>query len=153
VRDLTALGVALLLVPAIAGQQPANIGFKPPTLSESSYTFETAEQPKIRVTPVVRGLPHPFSMAFLPNGDALVAIRASQLRIVRNATGAGGKAAFLDPEPVAGITQITPPLRNGGLHEVALHPKFAENGTDGSERGSEEAAAAADGDYGCARTL
>jgi aldose sugar dehydrogenase len=128
VRTFTALGVALLIVAsAVAGQQPANIGFKPLTLSEPSYTFDTAEHPKIRVTPVVRGLPHPFSMAFLPNGDALVAIRASQLRIVRNATGAGGRAAVLDPEPVAGITQITPPLRNGGLHEVALHPKFAEN--------------------------
>jgi glucose/arabinose dehydrogenase len=115
------------MVSAVLAQQPTSIGFKPLTLSEPSYTFDTAEQPRIRVTPVVRGLSHPFSMAFLPNGDALVTIRAAQLRIVRNATGAGGRTPVLDPEPVAGIPQITPPLRNGGLHEVALHPKFGEN--------------------------
>ena len=127
VRALVVLAVAAAFASAVVAQQPQNIGFKPLTLSEPSYSFDTAEQPKIRVTPIVRGLSHPFSLAFLPNGDALVAIRASQLRIVRNATGQGGKAPVLDPEPVAGIAQITPPLRNGGLHEVALHPKFAEN--------------------------
>jgi glucose/arabinose dehydrogenase len=121
------LGIACAVAVGVVAQQPANIGFKPLTLSEPSYSFDTAEQAKIRVTPIVRGLSHPFSLAFLPNGDALVAIRASQLRIIRNATGQGGKAPVLDPEPVAGIAQITPPLRNGGLHEVALHPKFAEN--------------------------
>ena len=127
VRALVLVAVAAAFASAVVAQQPQNIGFKPLTLSQPSYSFDTAEQPKIRVTPIVRGLSHPFSLAFLPNGDALVAIRASQLRIVRNATGQGGRAPVLDPEPVAGIAQITPPLRNGGLHEVALHPKFAEN--------------------------
>jgi len=129
VRASICLGVAcsLAIASGVIAQQPPSIGFKPLTLSEPSYTFDTAEQPRIRVTPIVRGLSHPFSLAFLPNGDALVTIRAAQLRIVRNATGAGGRAPMLDPEPVAGIAQITPPLRNGGLHEVALHPKFAEN--------------------------
>ena len=118
---------ALVLASVVLAQQPPAIGFKPLTLSEPSYTFDSAEQPKIRVTPIVRGLSHPFSLAFLPNGDALVTIRATELRIVRNATGEGGRAPVLDPQPVAGIPPITPPLRNGGLHEVALHPKFAEN--------------------------
>ena len=128
VRSLIALvAAAVVLASVVAAQQQPNIGFKPLTLSEPSYTFDTAEQARIRVTPIVRGLAHPFSFAFLPNGDALVAIRASQLRIVRNATGAGGRAPVLDPEPVAGIPQLTPPLRNGGLHDVALHPKFTEN--------------------------
>ena len=124
---LAAAGAIVSLTLTAAAQQPAPIGFTPLTLSEPSYTFTTAEQRTIRVTPVVRGLPHPFSVAFLPNGDALVAIRASQLRIIRNATGANGRAPVLDPEPVAGIAQITPPLRNGGLHDVVLHPRFAEN--------------------------
>jgi glucose/arabinose dehydrogenase len=124
---LAVVVLAVAIGATVLAQQQANIGFKPLTLSEPSYTFETAEQPKIRVTPVVRGLSHPFSLAFLPNGDALVAIRASELRIVRNATGEGGKPSVLDPQPVAGIAQITPPLRNGGLHDVALHPKFADN--------------------------
>jgi glucose/arabinose dehydrogenase len=125
---LAGIGLAFSLTATAIGQQPAAIGFKPLTLSEPSYTFETAEQPKIRVTPLVRGLPHPFSVAFLPNGDALVAVRGSHLRIVRNVTGENGRAPVLDPEPVGGIAQITPPLRNGGLHDIVLHPKFAENG-------------------------
>ena len=114
-------GAVLAAAPAVA-QQPPNIGIKL-AVTEPSYTFETAEQGKIRVTVIARGLPHPFSLAFLPNGDALVAVRGAQLRIVRNATG----AATLDPTPVAGVPQVNPPFRNGGLHEVAVHPKFADN--------------------------
>jgi aldose sugar dehydrogenase len=125
---LTAVATALLLTTAmITGQQQPNVGIKPLALTEPSYTFDTAEQPRIRVVPIVRGLSHPFSFALLPNGDALVAIRGGQLRIVRNATGAGGKTPSLDPEPVAGIPPVVPPTRNGGLHEIALHPQFAEN--------------------------
>src|SRR5688572_33221188 len=132
VKTFFAVALAAALALAVTAQrahtaQQANIGFKPLTLSEASYTFDTAEEARIRVTPFVRGLAHPFSLAFLPNGDALVAIRATELRIVRNATGAGGRSPVLDPQPVAGIPPLTPPLRNGGLHDVALHPKFAEN--------------------------
>src|SRR5688572_4386861 len=118
VKPLIVVVAAVVLASAVAAQQQANIGFKPLTLSQPSYTFDTAEHPRIRVTPVVRGLAHPFSFALLPNGDALIAIRAGQLRIIRNATGAGGKPPVLDPEPVAGVPQLTPPLRNGGLHDV-----------------------------------
>src|SRR5262245_10643574 len=107
VRSFLAGAAAVVLASAVAAHQQANIGFKPLTLSQPSYTFDTAEQARIRVTPIVRGLAHPFSLAFLPNGDALVAIRAGELRIVRNATGAGGRAPVLDPVPVGGIPQIT----------------------------------------------
>ena len=126
VKTFVVVTLAAASAGVVAAQQ-ANIGFKPLTLSEPSYTFDTAEQTRIRVTPIVRALPHPFSLAFLPNGDALVAIRATELRIVRNATGAGGRSPVLDPVPVAGIPPLEPPLRNGGLHDVVLHPKFAEN--------------------------
>jgi hypothetical protein len=33
---------------------------------DKPYTFDTAEQHGIRVSVVLRGLPHPFSVAFLP---------------------------------------------------------------------------------------
>ena len=65
VRSFIAVASAAVFVSAVAAQQQANIGFKPLTLSQPFYTFDTAEQPRIRVTPVVRGLPHPFSLAFL----------------------------------------------------------------------------------------
>ncbi len=91
-RALT-LGVA-------AQQGQPQIGIAPVTLSAGPYTFDTAEQHKIRVVVVARGLVHPFSLAFLPNGDALVTERGTKLRIVRGATGA---QATLEPEPVAGL--------------------------------------------------
>jgi len=116
---------ALALTCAASAQQPPPpIGIAPVTLSAGPYTFDTAEQHRVRVVIVARGLAHPFSLAFLPNGDALVTERGARLRIVRSATGAGG--GQLDPEPVAGVP-ATPAFRGGGLQEVALHPKFATN--------------------------
>jgi glucose/arabinose dehydrogenase len=108
-------------VSSAAAQQP-DIGIAPVRLSDAPYTFDTAEQHGIRVSVVVRGLPHPFSLAFLPNGDALIAERGARLRIVRGATG----KAELDPTPIGGAPEPST-FRGGGLHEVAVHPKFAEN--------------------------
>ena len=121
-----ATGIVALSLGALAQQGQPQIGIAPVTLTAGPYTFDTAEQHKIRVVIVARGLVHPFSLAFLPNGDALVTERGTKLRVVRNATGAGGAHATLDPEPVAGLPAF-PPFRTGGLQEVALHPKFATN--------------------------
>jgi glucose/arabinose dehydrogenase len=123
---LTATSIVALSLGARAQQGQPQIGIAPVTLTASPYIFDTAEQHKIRVVVVARGLVHPFSLAFLPNGDALVTERGTKLRIVKNATGAGGALATLDAEPVAGLPAF-PPFRTGGLHEVALHPKFATN--------------------------
>jgi len=123
---LVATGIVALSLGAPAQQGQPQIGIAPVTLTAGPYTFDTAEQHKIRVVIVARGLVHPFSLAFLPNGDALVTERGTKLRLVRNATGAGGAQATLDPEPIAGLPAF-PPFRTGGLHEIALHPKFATN--------------------------
>ena len=123
---LVATGIVALSLGALAQQGQPQIGIAPVTLTAGPYTFDTAEQHKVRVVIVARGLVHPFSLAFLPNGDALVTERGTKLRVVRNATGAGGAHATLDPEPVAGLPAF-PPFRTGGLQEVALHPKFATN--------------------------
>lgn len=123
---LTVLSVFALTLTALAQQNQPQIGIAPVMLNAAQYTFDTAELHKIRVVIVARGLPHPFSLAFLPSGDALVTERGARLRIVRNATGAGGAQPALDPEPVAGIP-ATPAFRGGGLQEVALHPGFAGN--------------------------
>jgi aldose sugar dehydrogenase len=77
-----------------------------------------AGAPAYQFTTVAEGLAHPWSIAFLPNGDALVTERDGRLRIIRNGA--------LDPEPVAGVPE--PFVRSqGGLFEVALHPRFEEN--------------------------
>src|SRR5215467_14175499 len=58
------------------------------------------------------------AVAFLPSGDMLVTERAGRLRIVRD-----GK---LDSQPAAGVPKVHA-IRNAGLFDLALHPKFSEN--------------------------
>jgi aldose sugar dehydrogenase len=118
------MAVACLLAP-VAGwtQQPPNIGIAPVAITESAYTFDTAEQHKIRAVVVAKGLKHPFAIALLPSGDALVSERGGPLRLVHDI---GGASPTLDPEPVGGIP-APPAYRNGGLHDVVLHPQFAKN--------------------------
>jgi len=116
----TALPVAF---PALA-QQPPNIGIAPVRLTQTAYTFDTAEQHKIRAVVVTQGLKHPFSVALLPSGDALVSERGGAMRLVHQA---GGANPSLDPEPIAGVPPLEPAYRNGGLHDVVLHPQFTKN--------------------------
>jgi len=81
--------------------------------------FQTEEY-AVRAVTVVQGLEHPWSLAFLPDGRMLVTERPGRLRIV----GADGK---LDPKPVSGLPRVEE-FGQGGLLDVALHPKFRENG-------------------------
>jgi glucose/arabinose dehydrogenase len=118
----SSLCAVTLTAPARAQQQP-QIGMAPVTLTAGPYTFDTAEQHRLRVTVVARGLPHPFSLTFLPNGDAIITERGAGLRLVRGATGATPR---LDAAPLAGIPK-QPSFRTGGLQEIALHPQFAAN--------------------------
>jgi glucose/arabinose dehydrogenase len=110
---------------ALAQQQP-DLGPRPVTVANTPYTFDTAEQHGIKVSVVVRGMVHPFSFAFLPNGDALVAERSGGLRLVRNAASGKGGAATLVAEPIGGSPEKYS-QRTSGLHDIALHPQFAQN--------------------------
>ena len=83
----------------------------------SAQTF-SSERHEFRLTTVVRGLVHPWSLAFLPNDDMLVTERVGRLRIVRNGE--------LSPAPVKGVPEVALGGQ-GGLLDVALHPKFMEN--------------------------
>jgi len=100
------------------GQQQAPIGVPVPPLGAGPFVLDTAEQHKIRVTVAVRGLEHPWSLAFLPDGSMLITERPGRLRIFRNGA--------LDPQPITGVPQVRTD-GNGGLMDVALHPRFAEN--------------------------
>jgi glucose/arabinose dehydrogenase len=122
------LGLAISLALGGAGhaQQQPDLGPRPVTVADAPYTFDTAEQHGIKVSVVARGLPHPFSLAFLPNGDALVAIRSGGLRLVRNAASGKGGAATLVPQPIGGTPEAYT-QRTSGLHDLALHPQFAQN--------------------------
>jgi aldose sugar dehydrogenase len=97
----------------IQGQAPRSSP-PPPALPQ---TFFSGEVP-VRVVPVAKGLSHPWSLAFLPDGSLLVTERDGRLRIIRN--------GVLDPKPIAGVPAVFARVL-GGLLDVALHPAFAEN--------------------------
>src|SRR5690606_13975738 len=119
----SAVRAAALVVASSLHAQPTDIGVAAVTLDGGPYLFDTAEQHGIRVDVVVRGLAHPFSLAFLPNGDALISERGGALRLVTGATGAN---AALAAEPVAGAPAPSS-ARGAGLQEVAVHPSFDRN--------------------------
>ena len=93
-----------------------------PTLPQTLFTSEL----QIRVSAVATGLAHPWSLAFLPDpstplgasGSMLVTERTGKLRVIRN--------GVLDPQPIAGVPTVRAQVL-GGLLEVALHPRFAQN--------------------------
>ena len=103
--------------PGRAPTAPPGINWPSPPLPDGPIILDTGLQHRIRLT-VTKGLVHPFSMAFLPDGAILVTERPGRLRIVRN--------GVLDPTPVAGLPQIRA-QGLGGLLDLALHPRFAEN--------------------------
>ncbi len=87
-------------------------------MAARSAATELSETPDYRLTVLAEGLEHPWSMAFLPDGDLLVTEREGRLRIIRD--------GVLDPEPIAGV----PPVfarGQGGLFDVLLHPRFNDN--------------------------
>ncbi|HEX3949754.1 MAG TPA: PQQ-dependent sugar dehydrogenase [Steroidobacteraceae bacterium] len=71
-----------------------------------------------KVTEIAKGLDHPWSMAFLPDGSILVTERVGRLRLIKDGS--------LRPQPIAGV----PAVHTGsqaGLFDIVLHPKFSEN--------------------------
>lgn len=72
-----------------------------------------------RVVTLVRGLAHPWGLAFLPDGRLLVTERPGRLRLI--------EAGRLVPQPVQGLPDIRQ-YGQGGLLDVALHPRHADNG-------------------------
>ena len=103
-------------------QDPPPIGFAPRSLTEADYVFETAEQRELRVAVVVRGLAHPWSLALLPTGDALVSERGQSVRFVHDVSSA---EARLDPM-LLGFPTLEPARSKGGIHDIVLHPRFSE---------------------------
>src|SRR5689334_11857984 len=99
---------ALLIGAACAGAPAAG-----------AQTIQSEEQ-AFRVVKLVERLDHPWGLAFLPDGRLLVTERPGRLRIV-------GKDHRLDPQPVTGLPAIAA-YGQGGLLDVALHPRFVENG-------------------------
>jgi glucose/arabinose dehydrogenase len=103
-----------------------------------------AQVPSLALKPVTlaHGLQRPWGFAFLPDfereGRLLVTEKPGRLRIVDASQGGGKPAA-----PIAGVPKVDA-RGQGGLLDVALDPKFADNALvylsyaepgDGDERG------------------
>jgi aldose sugar dehydrogenase len=73
---------------------------------------------QVRVVTMASGLVHPWSLAFLPNGDMLVTERPGRLRILHDGR--------LDPEAITGVPKVHA-VRLSGLMEILPHPNFAQN--------------------------
>ena len=114
-RPRFALFFFLILVTASFAQQVGRLPRIP--LPDASPVVDTVEG-KIRVVPVGRGLSHPWSLAFLPDGRMLVTERSGQIRVIRD--------GILDPQPLAGAPKVHA-VRLSGLMDIALHPNFAQN--------------------------
>jgi len=125
-------------VAACDGSRPAGSGpagtapASPKAASAASGSLlspaaDTLPLEPVRLATVVEGLEHPWGMAWLPGGDLLITERPGRLRIVRSGR--------LDPRPVPGVPEVAGvgadqvfASRQGGLLDVALHPRFAETG-------------------------
>ena len=98
---------------------PPAINWPAPPLPDGPIMVQSAvpAHRDLRLT-VMKGLSHPWAMAFLPDGSILVTERAGRLRIVRN--------GVVDPAPIPGLPAIAASGLNG-LLDIALHPQFAKN--------------------------
>ena len=108
---------AVALVPALGGCRHPSAPSPGSTLP--ARVAPSAKAMTVRTVPVVRGLEHPWSVAWLPGGDLLITERPGRLRLVR-----GG---VLEAEPVQGVPQVFA-TGQGGLLDVSLHPDFPSNG-------------------------
>ena len=73
---------------------------------------------RIHVSVVTKGLDHPWGIAFLPDGGMLVTERPGRLRQIKN--------GVLDPTPIGPMPAMLA-TGLGGLLDVSLHPRFAQN--------------------------
>lgn len=108
-RPIASARFACLLV-------PLSLLFAP-----SAPRAQPAPEPRsvpAQVTVVVRGLDHPWAMAFLPEGGILITERSGSLRMLRVPGGLS--------KPLAGVPKVAA-QGQGGLLDVALSPNFASD--------------------------
>ena len=85
----------------------------------------TADVPELqgwRAETLVSGLEHPWGIAWLADGSALVTERPGRLRLL----SPDGDGFRLEPSPIAGVPPVLAEGQ-GGLLDVAVHPRFADN--------------------------
>jgi glucose/arabinose dehydrogenase len=95
----------------------AAVAFLMTAVKSEARLIKTQEH-DLRIVEIVSGLEHPWGMAFLPDGRILVTERPGRLRVIKDGR--------LEAEQVSGLPAIVA-RGQGGLLDVVLHPRFAEN--------------------------
>jgi glucose/arabinose dehydrogenase len=112
--SISAAAVASLILTAAMAEADSGSGRAPPPPPQPAKVVKTG----YRVIEIAKGLDHPWSMAFLPDGSMLVTEREGRLRLI--------KGGSLQSQPIAGV----PAVHTGsqaGLFDIVLHPNFAQN--------------------------
>ncbi len=104
------------IVPVAIGLMIVSAACTQPALSVD--TVIQTEQAAVRAETVTTGLVHPWAIALLPDGSALVTERPGRLRLL----GADGALSA----PIAGVPTVFA-RDQGGLLDVALDPNFSAN--------------------------
>jgi aldose sugar dehydrogenase len=108
---------SLLLAAENAPQRADGLHIDP--VGQGPFYYDTAEGMDIRVRVIARGLNHPWSIAWLPDGSALVTEKnTGTLRRIVNDE--------LQKEPVLGMPTGAKVSRYTGLLDIAVHPDFAK---------------------------
>jgi len=116
-RAVTSVFSTVLAV-AVSAAALADVATGPLRAPPSSPQPARAVTAGYKVSEIARGLDHPWSMAFLPDGSILVTERVGRLRLI--------KGGALRPQPITGV----PAVHTGsqaGLFDIVLHPNFAQN--------------------------
>jgi len=98
--------------------RPPNAPTQQPAVAGQTRAPESKKNVAFEVVSVAEGLENPWGMTFLPDGKMLVTEKPGRLRVV-------SKDGQLSPA-VAGLPPVDA-RRQGGLLDVTLHPRFAQN--------------------------
>ena len=117
-RELCIAVAALLstIMTGPAGAQGRG-GIPVPALPDQPWDYQTANA-KIRVRVLTAGLENPWSLEFLPDASILITERNGRLRHFKDGKLSG---------PVPGLPAVVADNFISGLHDVKLHPDFAQN--------------------------
>lgn len=114
VSSILAAAVAVAISTTALADVALEVARPPPPAPQAARVVKTG----YTVTEIAKGLDHPWSMAFLPDGSMLVTERVGRLRLI--------KGGSLQSEPITGV----PAVHTGGqagLFDIVLHPNFAQN--------------------------